>query len=82
MKESHDALGVSKDVVAEKLSKIAYDIFHFDKDVKVSELAERLSNDLEDKEILILATQQVYSTLQEYVAFMAENFINHLKKNN
>ena len=80
----HDALGVSRDEFASKLSEILRNFFTNTTDPSLSKLAELLHNNMSHAELLMLASNEVIRKLDEMeedVAKMEKIFKNLFSEN-
>jgi hypothetical protein len=80
----HDALGVSKDEFASKLSEILRDFFTNTPEPSLSKLSELIYNRMSEAELLMLASNEIIRKLDEMeedVAKMEKMFRNLFSSN-
>jgi hypothetical protein len=80
----HDALSINKDEFASKLSEVLRDFFTNTPEPSLSKLAELLHNNMNNAELLMLASNEVIRKLDEMeedVAKMEKMFKNLFSSN-
>jgi len=80
----HEAFGVTSDDMATDIATCVSDFIHKGKDDEslqsISRLGEMIQETIPYKTILLLATKEVYNTLEQFHESMVQDFLNKITK--